>query len=86
MNSEYGIHMVAEKATNNPPMPNLTRPAMIRQYFGLYHDATNLRKTYLMIKSTGNLSLGTDPTNFVTRPMCSHMINISEKIHNIIKK
>ena len=33
---------------------------------------------------TGNVSVGKDPTKFVTRPMRSHMINISEKIHKIL--
>ena len=34
--------------------------------------------------SLGNVSVGTDPHNFVTRPMCPYMKGISYKLHEIL--
>ena len=34
--------------------------------------------------SLGNVSVGTDPHNFVTRPMCPYMKGISHKLHELL--
>ena len=41
INSADGISLVVEKAMNNPPMLNLNRPAVIRQYYGMVNKENN---------------------------------------------
>ena len=61
INSADGINLVVEKAMNNPPMLNLNRPAVIRQYYGEVNKINNKRITYGASKSLGTISVGTDP-------------------------
>ena len=84
LNSDFGIHIVIEKSMNSNPMLNLSMLDVIRKYFGLHHNATNLRSNFPVIIFVGSIFVGIDLTNFVTRPMCSHMINVSDKIRKIL--
>ena len=65
-------------------MLNLVRPAVVRQYYGLQIDTTNIRCTYPLMSSLGKVSVGTDPQNFVTRPMCPLMKGIGNRLHDIL--
>jgi len=70
---------------NNPPMLNLNRPAVIRQYYGEVNKINNKRITYGASKSLGTISVGTDPHNFITRKMTYHMQLLSHQLNNILK-
>ena len=85
INSPKGIKLVVEKAMNNPPMLNLKRPAVIRQYYGKFNSTNNTRSTYGASKSLGSVSVGTDPTNFITRKMTPHMTKMSHSLTQILK-
>ena len=84
LNSDKGIQVVVEKANSNPPMLNLVRPAVVRQYYGLQINETNIRCTYPLMTSLGKVSVGTDPHNFVTRPMCPLMKGLGNRLHGIL--
>ena len=86
LNSENGIKVVVEKANSNPPMLNLVRPAVVRQYFGLQLPQSNIRCTYPLMTSLGNVRNGTDTHNFVTRPMGPTMTAISNRLHQVLLK
>ena len=61
---------------NNTAVINTTRPAVSRQYFGENIANTNLEYTYPKSVSAGMVMLETDPMNYATRPMSSHMLDI----------
>ena len=70
---------------NNPPMLNLNRPAVIRQYFGKVNTVSNNRFTYGASKSLGSISVGTDPHNFITRKMTNHMTLVSNSLTKLLQ-
>ena len=65
-------------------MLNISRPAVIRQYFGKDVVGSKNRYTYPRAASVGAVSLANDPSNFVTRPMSMDMIFIADRLHNIL--
>ena len=84
INSDCGLHIVVERAMNNLPSLNINRPAVIRQYFGLTVNDSTKRYTYPKVTSVGGVSLGTDPNNFITRPMNKDMYNIGNKLRQLL--
>ena len=84
LNSDRGIQVVVEKANSNPPMLNLVRPAVVRKYYGWQQKESNIRCTYPLMTSLGNVSVGTDPHNFVTCEIYPHMKSISKKLHEML--
>ena len=83
-NLDIGLHVVVDKAMNNPPVLNIDRPANIRKYFGAKVEGTKLRYTYPKTTLVGGVPLGTDPSNFVTRPMTDQMCYICDVLRKIM--
>ena len=65
-------------------MLNLVRPAVVRQYYGWQLHESNISCTYSLMMSLGNVSIETDPRNFVTSEMCLYMKGISKKLHAML--
>ena len=81
--SPYGIPVEANQPLGSPaPIINLTRPAVLRIYYGQSKSSTkslnSVRPTYGPISSSS--SVGMDPNNFSTKPMTWNMCNIAEEI------
>ena len=67
IDSLSGIAIVAEQPMNNPIMLNITRPAVLRQYYGL--DMGSPRNQIIKRATYGFKShVGTDPSKFITKP------------------
>ena len=64
---------------------NITRPAVLRQYYG---KETSLYKEkvarYTYGSGTGTISVGMDPDNFVTRSMNKEMLEMSSCIYKML--
>ena len=77
INSTDGIRLSLDTPLNNPPMLNILRPAVLRQYYSLniehlYSDINIIRR-YTYGSGTGSSSVGMDPRNFVTKVMSEEM-------------
>ena len=67
IDSLCGISIVAEQPMNNPIMLNITRPAVLRQYYGC--DMGSPRNKIIKRATYGYKShVGTDPSKFITKP------------------
>lgn len=85
--SSQGIPVKANQPLGCPhPVINLTRPALLRIYFGLSSECTMslnaVRPTYGPISTSS--SVGTDPYNLSTKAMSLHLHNIGLKIRNFL--
>ena len=73
LNSKNGIKLSFDKPLNNALQLNITRPAVLRQYFGKVvqsserEEKMSMRYTYGC--GSGASSVGMDPLNYVTRPL-----------------
>ena len=67
LNSPKGISLSLDTPLNNPPMLNILRPAVLRQYYGLnVKDVTNQNHTverYTYGSGSGTSSVRIDPNN-----------------------
>ena len=87
LDSSQGIPVEANQPLGCArPVINLTRPAVLRIYFGLSSECTMslnvLRPTYGPISTSS--SVGMDPYNFSTKAMSLHLYNIGIKIRNYL--
>ena len=73
IDSKKELRRTVEKIMNNPPILNLERPSVIRQYFGKENETTKKRYIYGASSSSGTVSVGTDPNNLVTHKMPLYM-------------
>ena len=68
------------------PVINLTRPAVLRVYFGVSKRCTNtlncVRPTYGPISTAS--SVGMDPYNFTTKSMSLNLFHISEHLRKLV--
>ena len=67
-------------------MMNLVQPTVVRQYFGLQVPDSNIRCTFPLMESLGNVRNKIDQHNFVTRAMCPYMMDNSKKLHEMTFK
>ena len=85
INSKYGIKLSLDKPLNNDMELNITRPAVLRQYYGLETSICNDRvERYTYGSGTGTTSVGMDPDNFVTRTMNQEMLEMSSHIYKML--
>ena len=75
---------------NNPPILNILRPAVLRQYYSLNVEdmcgiSNNVRR-YTYGSGTGSSSVGLDSRNFVTRVMTEEMLSLSKELRNLLFK
>jgi len=84
IDSQDGISIVSEQPMGNGLMMNISRPGVLRQYYGLdvgeREGNTIKRATYGF-----NSSVGTDPNKFITKPFDSNLIGISNLIMNKLR-
>ena len=86
--SHQGIPVEANQPLGSPsPLINLTRPAVLRIYYGLSKSCTKslnaIRPTYGPISTSS--SVGMDPHNFTTKPMSLTLFNIGEQLRSYLK-
>ena len=90
INSANGIRLSLDKPLNNPPMLNILRPAVLRQYYSLnvaqVCKPSNTVRRFTYGSGTGTSSVGMDPRNFVTRVMTEEMICLSQELHELLLK
>ena len=90
INSAHGIRLSLDTPLNNPPILNLLRPAVLRQYYGLnvvdQRGISNGVRRYTYGSGTGSSSVGMDPRNFATRMMTEEMLSLSQELHNLLLK
>ena len=91
LDSKDGIRVTPKKSNSNPVFLNMERPAVLRQYYCCdllpAPAISNTKKTvyrYSYAISVGTTSVGTDPTQFVTRKMHPTMDLISKDLHNLL--
>ena len=94
LDSKRGIRVVPEQANSNPVDLNALRDSALRQYFGRLDEQSMIKESiganvdsrYTYGVAERRLSVGTDPSMFVTRQMSPHMIaiadHLSEVLHN----
>ena len=85
--SPFGIPVEANQPLGCPhPVINLTRPAVLRIYYGLSRSSSQslnaIRPTYGPISTSS--SVGMDPFNFSTKPFSLHMYLIGEEIRQFL--
>ena len=90
LNSNKGIQLSLDTPLNNPPMLNILRPAVLRQYYGLdveeVKDEKNGIDRYTYGSGTGTSTVGIDPNNFVTREMTEDMKLMSIELKKLLLK
>ena len=90
LNSNNGIRLSLDTPLNNPPMLNILRPAVLRQYYGLNVEEKELPKygipRYTYGSGTGTSTVGRDPNNFVTREMSEDMKTMSFELKQFLIK
>jgi len=90
INSPKGIRLSLDTPLNNPPMLNILRPAVLRQYYGFnVKDVTMQNHTverYTYGCGSGTSSVGIDPNNFVTREMTEDMKLMSIELKELLIK
>ena len=90
LNSKNGIKLSFDKPLSNPLRLNITRPAVLRQYFGkvvessVIEDNKSMRYTYG--SGSGASSVGMHPLNYVTRPLYFKMEAMIDKIYSLLKQ
>ena len=86
--SKHGIKLSLDKLCNNGIDLNITRPAVLRQYFGtqLQSSSNNDKHTrsYTYGLGTGTSSVGMGPYSFVTREMTPGMKYIANELREIL--
>ena len=85
--SPHGIPVEANQPLGCPtPIINLTRPAVLRVYYGLTKSSTRslnaIRPTYGPISTSS--SVGMDPNNFSTKPLSLNMYKTGEEIRTYL--
>ena len=64
---------------------NITRPAVLRQYYGMETSICEGKAArYTYGSGTGTISVGMDPDNFVTRSMNKEMLEMSSHIYKML--
>ena len=86
--SHQGIPVEANQPLGSPsPLINLTRPAVLRIYYGLSKSCTKslraIRPTYGPISTSS--SVGMDPHNFSTKPMSITLFRIGEELRKFLR-
>ena len=90
--SEFDSHQGIPVESNQPlgspnPLINLTRPAVLRIYYGLTKSSTrtlnSIRPTYGPTSTSS--SVGMDPHNFTTKAMSLNLFNIGEQVRSFLK-
>ena len=77
-------HLI-DKPLNNDMELNITRPAVLRQYYGLETSICNETvERYTYGSGTGTTSVGMDADNFVTRTMNQEMLEMSSYIYKML--
>ena len=83
--SNNGIIMTADRPFGTNCLMNITRPAVLRTYFGRNIEAVSpslTRKfTYGCTNISGNIS--TDPSKFITKPMPEQMYTLGRHLQSI---
>lgn len=91
--SEFDSHQGIPVESNQPlgspsPLINLTRPAVLRIYYGLPKSSTktlnSIRPTYGPISTSS--SVGMDPHNFTTKAMSLTLFRIGEQLRCFLKR
>ena len=87
--SHQGIPVEANQPLGSPsPLINLSRPAVLRVYYGLSKSCTKslnaIRPTYGPISTSS--SVGMDPHNFTTKAMTLTLHRIGEKLRMYLKR
>ena len=91
--SDFDTHLGIPVEANQPlgcprPLINLTRPAVLRVYYGLSKYCSQslnaIRPTYGPISTAS--SVGMDPHNFSTKPMSHSLYTIGEKVRCYLRQ
>lgn len=91
LESKHGIKTTTDRAMGNAMEINVERRAVLRQCYGkIYHDIKEeimpgyvRRATYAV--GCGNISVGADPHNYVTREMTDEMSSLGRHLQNILR-
>ena len=90
LNSINGIRLSLDTPLNNPPMLNILRPVVLRQYYGLnvkdVSTQNNSVERYTYGSGTGTSTVGINPNNFVTREMTEDMKSMSVELKELLMK
>ena len=90
LNSKTGIKISFDTPLNNARDLNITRPAVLRQYYGkVSEDSTQESDTserYTYGSGSGTSSVGMDPKNFVTRPLSFEMTAMIDIIFRLLSE
>ena len=85
INSKHGMSIVSEQPMNNDIMLNISRPAVLRQYYG---NNVGYVKNNIVSRTTYGYksSVGTDPAKYITKPFDTDMHIMSKYVMSIIRK
>ena len=85
INSTYGISIVSEQPMNNDYMLNISRPAVVRQYYG--KNIGNAENNLILRTTYGyTSSVGTDPERYIPKPFDTDMQIMSKYVMSILRK
>ena len=88
LNSPKGI-AIAKETPYGFCHVNISRRAVLRQYYGKnvgYDSSANATLRYTYGYNKKNLSVNTDPTNFVTKPFSYYLLQLSRAVHIMLLK
>ena len=85
LDTRNGITLLADEPLGNKPMLNVSRPAVLRQYYGqdLTVQGINQRATFGMFK--GAQSEGSDKDKFTVKPFCHEMTQMAEYLSDLLR-
>ena len=90
MNSREGIHVALDSPYTKDLKPNITRPAVLRQYFGAHSYEHDNYKHYAPRFTYGGgigsscKTVGTIDSMFVTREFTANIDLLSKRVHEIV--
>ena len=85
LDTRNGITLLADEPLGNKPMLNVSRPAVLRQYYGrdLTVQGINQRATFGMFK--GAQSEGSDKDKFSVKPFCHEMKQMANYLSDLLR-
>ena len=90
MNSQEGIQVSLDCPFTKKLKPNITRPAVLRQYFGDHCHEHDYYKHYVPRFTYGGgigsscKTVGTTASTFVTRQFTADILSLSKRVHEIV--
>ena len=87
-NSETGITVTADMPFGKSGMLNISRPAVLRTYYGLNLDICSQHSTWRITYGLTGIcpSVGMDPRRFSTKTMSLEMFKLGEELKKKVKK